>query len=107
MRNVNQIRQFRTAELSYPTPDQIRELNVLTHVWKSGDRYYKLAFEYYGSSKVGIIISKNIEQVLHPKNNINMINTNFFKNNEILYSSTRKYNLDKETFSIIFDKNLP
>jgi len=26
-----------------------------------------------------------------------------FINNEILYSSTRKFNLDKETFSIVFE----
>ena len=56
------------------------------------------------SSKVGIIVSKNIQQALHPKNNIKLKNTNFSIKNEELYSSTRKFNLDKETFSIIFDK---
>ena len=56
-RNVTQIRQFRTPELSYPTPDEIRQLNVLTHVWKTGDRYYKLSFEYYGSSKYWWVIA--------------------------------------------------
>ena len=60
--------------------------------------------EYNKSSKVGIIVSKNIQQALHPKNNINLKNTNFSIKNEELYSSTRKFNLDKETFSIIFDK---
>ncbi len=56
-------------------------------------------------SKIGIIVSKNIEQALHPKNNIKLINTKYSIKNEILYSSARKYNLDKETFSIIFDRN--
>ena len=60
--------------------------------------------EYNKSSKVGIIVSKNIQQALHPKNNIKLKNTNFSIKNEELYSSTRKFNLDKETFSIIFDK---
>ncbi len=60
--------------------------------------------EYNKSLKVGIIVSKNIQQALHPKNNINLKNTNFSIKNEELYSSTRKFNLDKETFSIIFDK---
>ena len=60
--------------------------------------------KYEKSSKIGIIVSKNIEQALHPKNNIKLINTKFSINNEILYSSTRKFNLDKETFSIVFDK---
>ena len=60
--------------------------------------------KYKKSSKIGIIVSKNIEQALHPKNSIKLINTKFSINNEILYSSTRKFNLDKETFSIVFDK---
>ena len=62
--------------------------------------------EYNKSSKVGIIVSKNIQQALHPKNNIKLKNTCFSIKNEELYSSTRKFNLDKETFSIIFDKKL-
>ena len=77
----------------------------------SDDEIYKLEIfiqllsEYNKSTKVGIIVSKNIEQALHPKNSIKLRNTKFSINNEILYSSTRKFNLDKETFSIIFDKN--
>ncbi len=62
--------------------------------------------EYNKSSKVGIIVSKNIQQALHPKNSIKLKNTKFLIKNEELYSSTRKFNLDKETFSIIFDKKL-
>ena len=62
--------------------------------------------EYNKSFKVGIIVSKNIQQALHPKNNIKLKNTNLSLKNEELYSSTRKFNLDKETFSIIFDKKL-
>ncbi|MDC3029191.1 bifunctional 3,4-dihydroxy-2-butanone-4-phosphate synthase/GTP cyclohydrolase II [Prochlorococcus sp. AH-716-P20] len=62
--------------------------------------------EYNKSSKVGIIVSKNIQQALHPKNSIKLRNTKFSIKNEELYSSTRKFNLDKETFSIIFDKKL-
>ncbi len=66
--------------------------------------FIQLLSEYKKSTKVGIIVSKNIEQALHPKNSIKLKKTRFSINNEILYSSTRKYNLDKETFSIIFDK---
>ncbi|MDC3084077.1 bifunctional 3,4-dihydroxy-2-butanone-4-phosphate synthase/GTP cyclohydrolase II [Prochlorococcus sp. AH-716-N14] len=58
------------------------------------------------TSKVGIIVSKNIQQALHPKSSIKLKNTKFSIKNEELYSSTRKFNLDKETFSIIFDKKL-
>ena len=68
--------------------------------------FIQLLSEYNKTTKVGIIISKNIEQALHPKNNIKLKNTKFSINNEILYSSTRKFNLDKEAFSIIFNKEL-
>ena len=68
--------------------------------------FIKFLSEYNKSSKVGIIVSKNIQQALHPKNSIKLKNTKFAIKNEELYSSTRKFNLDKETFSIIFDKKL-
>ena len=58
---------------------------------------------YENSTKIGIIVSRNIDQALHPKNSIKLVNTKFSFNNEILYSSTRKFNLDKETFSIVFE----
>ena len=66
----------------------------------------QLLSEFNMSSKAGIIISKNIEQAFHPKNSIKLKKTYFTVNNEILYSSTRKFNLDKDTFSIIFEKTL-
>ena len=56
-RNVKLIRQYRTANLSYPTTEQIRQLTVQTHVWKTGDRYYKLAFQYYGNSNYWWVIA--------------------------------------------------
>ncbi len=68
--------------------------------------FIKFLLEYSESSKVGIIVSKNIQQALHPKNSIKLKNSKFSIKNEELYSSTRKFNLDKETFSIIFDKKL-
>ena len=55
-------------------------------------------------SKVGLIVSKNIEQALHPTNNIDIETTNFSKSHDLLCSSTRKFNLDKVPFSIIFTK---
>ncbi len=54
------------------------------------------------SSKVGLIVSKNIEQALHPTNNIKLETAKLSIKNEELYASTRKFNLDKVPFSIIF-----
>jgi len=56
-RNITLVRQYRTANLSYPTKEQVRQLKVLTHVWKTGDRYYKLSFDYYGTSKYWWVIA--------------------------------------------------
>ena len=92
---------------------QIRELNKKRDDYKINDieinkieNFIQLLSEFNKCSRVGIIVSKNIEQALHPKNSINLSQTKFSKNNEILYSCTRKFNLDKDTFSIIFDKGL-
>ncbi len=64
--------------------------------------FIKTLSEIKKSSKVGIIVSKNIEQSLHPTNNIKIESTVLSKQNDILYASTRKFNLDKVPFSIIF-----
>ena len=56
-RGVKSIRHFRTPVLKHPTVAQIRRLSRLTHIWKTGDRYYKLAYEYYGSSRYWWIIA--------------------------------------------------
>ncbi len=70
---------------------------------KNIELFIQFLSNYENSTKIGIIVSRNIEQALHPKNSIKLINTKFTINNEILYSSTRKFNLDKETFSIVFE----
>jgi len=56
------------------------------------------------SSKVGLIVAKSIEHALHPTNNIKIVNTSISDQNEKLYASTRKFNLDKVPFIIIFKK---
>ena len=68
-----------------------------------GNINIQFLYNYENSTKIGIIVSRNIEQALHPKSSIKLINTKFTINSEILYSSTRKFNLDKETFSIVFE----
>jgi len=47
-RGVKQIRQYNTAILHYPTINEIRTLQRVQHIWKVGDRYYKLASQHYG-----------------------------------------------------------
>jgi|TARA_Y100000310_G_scaffold138030_1_gene136944 hypothetical protein len=51
------IRQVGTGRLSYPTAKQIKSLTRSQHVWSAGDRYYKLAFRYYGNPSYWWVIA--------------------------------------------------
>ena len=39
------------------TPQQKRSLSEYKHIWKSGDRYYKLAVEHYGNPSYWWVIA--------------------------------------------------
>ncbi len=56
-RGVPFIRQFGTANLSHPTPEERKNLQRIGHVWRVGDRFYKLAHQYYGDSKYWWVIA--------------------------------------------------
>ena len=77
--------------------------NITDEEIKNIELLIEFLSNYQNSTKIGIIVSRNIEQALHPKNSIKLIHAKFTINNELLYSSTRKFNLDKETFSIVFE----
>ena len=47
-RDVNLIAHYNTPQISYPSVEEMRELTVVNHLWKIGDRFYKLADLYYG-----------------------------------------------------------
>tara|TARA_Y100000589_G_scaffold76601_1_gene70393 strand:- start:1699 stop:3423 length:1725 start_codon:yes stop_codon:yes gene_type:complete len=68
------------------------------------EAFMRVLYELKDSSKVGLIVSKNIDQAIHPTNNIKIETVKFVKSNENLYASTRKFNLDKVPFSIIYKK---
>ena len=50
-RNLKFIRHFETPKISSPTPEEVSNLNIINHVWSVGDKYYKLAAEYYGDAR--------------------------------------------------------
>lgn len=56
-RKINFIKQFATPNMKYPSADEISRLETIAHTWTVGDRYYKLAFEYYGDSEMWWIIA--------------------------------------------------
>jgi len=51
------IRHYETLDMNYPTAEEIRLLTFSNHVWKFGDRYYKLAHVHYGDSKYWWVIA--------------------------------------------------
>ena len=46
-KGVKFIEQYETPQLRYPTPDEIAGLVTIPHMWKIGDRFYKLAHRHY------------------------------------------------------------
>ena len=49
---LNGITQYTTAELEYPTSDEISNLTTVTHTWRLHDKFYKLAHKHYGDSRL-------------------------------------------------------
>lgn len=56
-RGVNSIAQYNTGTLRYPTVNQIKTLTRVQHIWRVGDRYYKLAAGFYGDPKYWWVIA--------------------------------------------------
>ena len=56
-RGVKYIRHYVTAEMKYPTAAQLAGIKRISHFWKRGDRYYKLAHKHYGDSRLWWIIA--------------------------------------------------
>ena len=47
-RKVKYIQQFTTPILDHPIALEIRNLQTISHIWKEGDRFWKLAYDFYG-----------------------------------------------------------
>ena len=56
-KRVRAIRQLSTLQLSPLRPNSENKLQEATHVWKTGDRYYKLAAAYYGRPQLWWVIA--------------------------------------------------
>jgi nucleoid-associated protein YgaU len=56
-RNVRFIDHFPTPNMLYPNMKQKAALQRTKHIWKVGDRYFKLAQEHYGRSELWWIIA--------------------------------------------------
>ena len=56
-RGVKFIEHYKTANLTYPTTEEINNLIIRNHIWKSEDRYWKLSATYYGNPKYWWVIA--------------------------------------------------
>jgi len=48
---------YTSPELKHPTDQEFADLTVQEHIWKQGDRYWKLASEAYGDSSLWWVIA--------------------------------------------------
>ena len=55
-RDVHFIRQYSTAQLKYPTVADMASLTSVAHLWKLGDRYWKLAANHYDDPELWWLI---------------------------------------------------
>jgi hypothetical protein len=46
-RGIKHVSQYGTPVIDFPLAEEIRDLKLETHTWKSNDSFYKLAYEHY------------------------------------------------------------
>ena len=56
-RGLSALRQFRMAQFKELTPDELADLQVETKIWGAGEKYFKLAHEFYGDPEYWWIIA--------------------------------------------------
>tara|TARA_S200002703_G_scaffold160012_1_gene176045 strand:- start:630 stop:974 length:345 start_codon:yes stop_codon:yes gene_type:complete len=56
-RGLTSIRQYRTPRYPVLTPQFRRQTLTIEHTWKQGDKFYKLAYEYYNDPTLWWIIA--------------------------------------------------
>jgi nucleoid-associated protein YgaU len=58
LRNKKSISHYSTPNFKTLTNEQLNTLRVLTHVWEEGDKYHKLATQYYQDATYWWIIAR-------------------------------------------------
>jgi|TARA_Y100000034_G_scaffold89415_1_gene107579 nucleoid-associated protein YgaU len=56
-KGINNLEQYFTADLQHPTVEEIKDLSLMSHIWKEGDRFFKLAHQYYGDATMWWVIA--------------------------------------------------
>ncbi len=73
-KGVTFIRQYSSPDHAYPTTEQIQTLVLVSHMWRSHDRYDRLADKFYGDPEMWWVIAwfnkKPAEFLLKPGDKI-------------------------------------
>lgn len=56
-RGLKTIQHYNTANLRYPTTEEINSFVIVKHTWKSSDKFWKLSSTYYGDPKYWWVIA--------------------------------------------------
>jgi nucleoid-associated protein YgaU len=56
-RGLKRLTQYSTPTIYYPDNDDINTLISTTHIWKVGDRFFKLAHKHYNDSRYWWLIA--------------------------------------------------
>ena len=56
-RGRKHIDHYSTPALYHPTADDIANIEIVSHIWKTGDRYSKLAYKFYGDTTLWWVIA--------------------------------------------------
>ena len=57
-RGVRYINHYETPNFVFPKNEEFSRIATQSHVWKIGDRFFKLAYQYYGDSRDWWVIAK-------------------------------------------------
>jgi len=56
-RGIDLINQYNTPKFKFPTAQESTNFNTINHIWGLGDRYFKLANEYYNDPELWWVIA--------------------------------------------------
>ena len=56
-RGISQIKQYNTPTFRHPEANEIKNFKTIKHIWGTGDRYFKLAEEYYDDPEMWWVIA--------------------------------------------------
>ncbi len=56
-RGKDSIYQYNTPKFNLPDSVDMKNFSTIKHTWKTGDRYFKLASEYYGDPKLWWVVA--------------------------------------------------